>query len=650
MNSEAQEFYEALWVLWEQMPCAEDKTAAAAKEFLSALAGRRKEQGLSLVFQGGVQALHDEFSAAPKPVKKAFQELKTLLCAAKPSPEAAAEALWRAFFPEALHLSPVPEEQIELLRASRRVEIEAPATHPIANAAREMIFTSNVLLTLPAKGSTPNAPELAAIVQNAAEVKAEEQQYWYDHPVPIGIPAEQDEAVYGLRGLSRALAFERERGSIGQTDRLRVCLSVSLTHQGLRRWAKPWLKAQLSRIGDFSGLDVYAFTEEDTQNLTDLLTPWLSDSSDMEALKLAFGVDGEYGRHYSFLKALPALWSVLEDSQIRATFKIDLDQIFPQDHLVRETGKSAFEHFCSPLWGARGSDTHKQPLELGMIAGALVNEKDIAKGIFTPDIPWPEALPQADDLLFFKQRPMAVSTRAELNARYGANELCDGKTTALQRIHVTGGTNGILLEHLRRYRPFTPSFIGRAEDQGYLLSVLGGTQNEAQLRYVHASGLIMRHDKEAFASAAVKAGKTGSYIGDLIRILVFSAYAEILPPGTHGIKELTDPFTGCFISPLPRTLTLLRLALHLLANTPAEGRLAAMKLAEKRLPPWINNYSEKKSWIRQTFALERRGWNAFYSALDSIESAGNSSTSEKKRAEETARKFRSILANCKISG
>ncbi len=68
-----------------------------------------------------------------------------------------------------------------------------------------------------------------------------------------------------------------------------------------------------------------------------------------------FGVDGEYGRHYSFLKAIAAFWQVLIDPSKRGTFKIDLDQVFPEEELKKETGKCAFEHFRNPLWGGRGN-------------------------------------------------------------------------------------------------------------------------------------------------------------------------------------------------------------------------------------------------------------------------------------------------------
>jgi len=133
----------------------------------------------------------------------------------------------------------------------------------------------------------------------------------------------------------------------------------------------------------FSHLNVYLFSENDTDRIfTEILLPAMEKymgHSKGTFLRRVFGVDGEYGRHYSFLKAIAAFWNVLIDPEIKATFKIDLDQVFPQSELIEQTGASAFEHFQTPLWGATGRDAEGQPIELGMIAGSLVNQQDIQK-------------------------------------------------------------------------------------------------------------------------------------------------------------------------------------------------------------------------------------------------------------------------------
>ncbi|RKX93157.1 MAG: hypothetical protein DRZ90_13085 [Spirochaetes bacterium] len=663
MSKRAVEFYQKLNFLRERIEIAGDEPSLTAASFLDALAGRGSDANLSDPFKNAVAVIHKEFdSAVASPGdsrKTAFESLEKLLnkgnYQGSESKSQLAETLWAAFFPEALYLSADSDSQIHLLREKRVVRIDKAASQPVIDPAREILFTSNVLLSPPVAEKTngvSGSTELDRVIADAAQAGREKQLYWYDHPIPVGTPLENDEAVYGLSGLARALSFEMERGSTEAGARLKVLLSVSVTHKGLHQVALPWLRAQIGRTDaeTLENLDVYAFTENDTEKVVELLSPWLNNSEDAESLKRTFGVDGEYGRHYSFLKALPALWSVLTDPDLKATFKIDLDQVFPQKELVAETGKTAFDHFKTDLWGARGRDSENREVELGMIAGALVNEKDIASGLFTPDIPWPEELPYGENLLFYKLMPMAVSTRAELMTRYSAPQVpdsLDGVTKALHRIHVTGGTNGIRFDALRHHRPFTPSFIGRAEDQGYLLSVLAGKPGEPVLRYAHASGLVMRHDKEAFAGDAVKAGKAGSYVGDLIRLFVFSCYADFLPGGRDGVKKEVDPFTGCFISPLPVTLALLRLALHLLdSGNSREERQAILELAGERLPVWIHKGEEKAAELKNLWHSERKAWDSYYNALDRLE---NALSAKDAGALNTAERFNDILENCRIT-
>ena len=108
------------------------------------------------------------------------------------------------------------------------------------------------------------------------------------------------------------------------------------------------------------GLERYERTFVDNDIDAEVL-PDLSEA-DLEKLGVSLG------HRKKLLKAISALWQVLIDQRVRATFKIDLDQIFPQERLVEEGGGSAFEHFQSPLWGAQGFDVAGNAVELGMLA------------------------------------------------------------------------------------------------------------------------------------------------------------------------------------------------------------------------------------------------------------------------------------------
>ena len=534
-----------------------------------------------------------------------------------------AEKTWSVFFSEAKNLTDAPVKAIEELRGKRRIRIKNLNPHPITSPLDQMIFTSNILLTLPAENQSIadlDIDDRLKTVIIAAE--KEDQLYWFDHPIQIGVAAENNEVIYGLNALNEAVAYEKKRSNDRGNKKLTCVLSASVTHEKLHQLAKPYLENELKQAEKMDHLDLFIFTETETDALiAGILLPaavrYLGyEPEKAKALLNIFGVDGEYGRHYSFLKAVSVLWKTLIDPQIKATFKIDLDQVFPQDILVAETGQTAFEHLCSPLWGATGKDQTGRSVELGMIAGALVNEKDIGHSLFTPDVPIPQAALAADELVFYSKLPQAISTQAEMLARYNGESI-DGRKNCIQRVHVTGGTNGILVDSLCRHRPFTPSFFGRAEDQAYILSVLD--RQTHRLAYVHKDGLIMRHDKEAFAQESIKAAATGKVIGDYTRILLFSAYARHLDQDLSRIKELLDPFTGCFISKIPITLVYLRFALKAMTLFKSGNKSEATEFIQNG----VSRISRTLSFINRDFGAvlqkEREGWHLFYDILEMIE-------------------------------
>jgi hypothetical protein len=396
---------------------------------------------------------------------------------------------------------------------------------------------------------------------------------------------------------------------------------------------KEYVESELEKSHDLPGLKVYLFTEAETAELIhEILVPaankYYSDIKDAASLlREVVGVNGKYGRHYSFLKAVTAFWQVLVDPDKKATFKIDLDQIFPQENLLEETGKTAFQHMMSPLWGAEGVDSQGSSVYLGMMAGALVNEKDISTSLFTPDVTYPSPPFRGEDSIFCSKIPQALSTLSEMMTRYG-NEDIDGKDSCISRIHVTGGTNGILIEALRKYRPFTPVFIGRAEDQAYIMSVLFPRESEPVLRYFHNDGLLMRHDKHAFAEDAIKAAAIGKIVGDYERILFFSGYAGILSSEVDDVKNVIDPFTGSFVSPLSHNLAYLRLALKSAEFFATKGEdseykgFALVETGTRRLRACIREVSMRDgNGLKERYEREQKAWGLYYDILDKIENA-----------------------------
>ncbi len=232
-----------------------------------------------------------------------------------------------------------------------------------------------------------------------------------------------------------------------------------------------------------------------------------------------------------------------------------------------------------------------------------------------------------------------------MTARYD-NATPDGVATCLQRVHVTGGTNGIRIDSLRRHRPFTPSFIGRAEDQAYLLSAL--KDSGESLAYVHKDGLIMRHDKEAFAQEAINSAEIGRTVGDYLRILYFSAYADILAANKSDIKDTLDPFTGCFISKIPFTVAIMRFALRAAKSFSEKEMDKGLELVTngaQRLAEALDFSRAKTGRLRKQYEEERRGWDLYYDILDVVERAIQS---KDPFALQLRQKARAIIADCKV--
>jgi hypothetical protein len=563
---------------------------------------------------------------------------------------ATAEEIWCVFFPEANGILSNMQGCKEALRAKRTITITELNKTPITDPARQILFTSNALLTVcPPSRSIDELPYSRILKQNLREISREPQLFFYDHPIQLGVEPEKNEILYGLRGLEAAFEYERSRGNISRDTKAVCVLSVSSTHRGLQQIAKGWLEEEFVHSDRLANMDVYVFTEADTQRLIDeILSPAAMhylDLKDMKELFSVFGVDGDYGRHYSFLRAIAPFWNTFIQPEIMATFKIDLDQVFPQKELVEQTGASAFEHFCTPLWGARGLDTSGQPVALGMIAGALVNQEDMGKSLFTPDVPFPNRSPYPDEQIFFSTLPQALSTEAEMMARYDTNEL-DGKRSCIQRIHVTGGTTGMLVDSLCRYRPFTPSFIGRAEDQAYILSVL--LNPGTKLAYVHKDGLFMRHDKEAFAQEAIESAFVGKLVGDYVRILYFSAYAKTLAEDQGRLKEIIDPFTGCFVSKIPVTVVYLRFAFKAASFFDEDRReqgLGFVQTGSNRIMSALKFVEGNNSHLRQQYEKERLAWNIYYDTLSAVE---NALRDDDAFAHELKQKAQAIIKACGI--
>mgnify|MGYP001092058651 CR=1 FL=1 len=130
----------------------------------------------------------------------------------------------------------------------------------------------------------------------------------------------------------------------------------------------------------------------------------------------------------------------------------------------------------------------------------------------------------------------------------------------------------------------------------------------------------MRHDKEAFAGDAIKAASFGNMIGDYIRTLYFSEYARVLGKDrVDSIKEIADPFTGCFISPIPVTVVMMRFCMKAAGFFLAGEHEKGTEFIMASHPRLTRAMAFVRDELSDQYELERKGWNQFYDLLDEVQ-------------------------------
>ena len=507
--------------------------------------------------------------------------------------------IWDIFCPEALEAFNRPEETKNKILHKRKLINLKENKNFLKDPAKEILFLSNVLITTPFDYLSPNIP--IGIKDELQKFKNVRQSFWYDHPIPLDATINENEIIYGLKNLDEAMAFEIERNNIKTKDKIKLVLSVSVTHNGLEKIALEYVKLIIKKFLNLKFIEVYLFDEDICNKIYSIIFP------KNDRFNNVLGVNGNYGRHYTFLKYILLIWNKVINKDFRYSFKIDLDQVFDQKILLKSTGFSIFEIFKNQkFWGGTATDFDGRKVDLGMLAGALVNKNDISKDLFTPDVQRPKIKNFASDLLskriFCPEWPQSLSTEAELMYR----------SDDIQRIHVTGGTTGITVDSLKKWAPFTPSFVNRAEDQAFVISSIN--ENE-YLSHCHANNLIMRHDKHSFAQKSIEMSKFGKEIGNLERILIFSNYFEAHELDFEVLKEHFWPFTSVFSTKYAELLV----GLVFLIDGCFNGE-QYVSLGSKRL---LNTQEFCKTKLHNQYKTEKQFWREFVDRLEVFNDKSN---------------------------
>ena len=72
----------------------------------------------------------------------------------------------------------------------------------------------------------------------------------------------ENEIIYGLKNLDEAIAFEAQRNNLKIPDKIKLVLSVSVTHNGLEKIALEYVKLIIKKSLNLKFIEVYLFDED----------------------------------------------------------------------------------------------------------------------------------------------------------------------------------------------------------------------------------------------------------------------------------------------------------------------------------------------------------------------------------------------------
>ncbi len=164
---------------FQDQPAEDNHSDREIRKFLNILMGEESKNVTFLEKAAGmIQKEWDSLTESDPEYQTRMENL--LRNSSHLTQEEKEEALLNFFFPEFLFAGGNPDDQIEAIRKRRTLKIRSLNPDPIQNPSEEIIFTSNVLLTVPPEKYYPRLTDQMS--ERARSVACEEQKFWFDHP------------------------------------------------------------------------------------------------------------------------------------------------------------------------------------------------------------------------------------------------------------------------------------------------------------------------------------------------------------------------------------------------------------------------------------------------------------------------------------
>ena len=94
-----------------------------------------------------------------------------------------------------------------------------------------------------------------------------------------------------------------------------MILSLSVTHNGLEKFARKYIEFLIKEKLNLKFIKVFVFDENKSSQIINTIFP------KNNSFEEYFGVNGNYGRHYTFLKYILLLWNKVIDKNLIIALK-----------------------------------------------------------------------------------------------------------------------------------------------------------------------------------------------------------------------------------------------------------------------------------------------------------------------------------------
>ena len=172
---------------------------------------------------------------------------------------ASKENVWDEFCVTANSASNDPEAMFDEIQRRRVLRDICPAQKSLRDPSTELLLTSNILVSPPLDPGSIEVPE--QFRKPIRKFFDRQQDYWYDHPIPMDATDEENEIIYGLKNLDAAIAIEHSRGSLGSRPKIDLVLSLSVTHNGMEELAKQYVEYIICTKLNLQHLNIFLFDE-----------------------------------------------------------------------------------------------------------------------------------------------------------------------------------------------------------------------------------------------------------------------------------------------------------------------------------------------------------------------------------------------------